>query len=413
MQAVREVWVGIFAAALGGSVGFAFATIFLNRSGTAIDVTTLVLLTSGAGFLIGATATQIWHGGFRRWLVQLIGIDTRSLAVLRIGMAASILIDLWARGRDLTAHYSDDGILPLEIKFYRPSALSLHLLSGDASVQLCLFLVAAVFAVLMLVGYRTRLMVVICWFLLLSLQCRNPTVSTGGDTLLRMMMFWCMFLPLGARYSVDSALNVSLSKRRRWIADAATFALLIQFACMYCFSGLLKTDATWLVDGSAAYYALSLDMLTTSFGKYLLNFPRMLRASSFFLIYIECFAPLLIFFPWRNSVVRTLLFFIFFALHLSFQLTMYIGVFPMVAMVATFAYLPSGVWDRACMPKECTAAGHRNLLRRALRLLPQNGIAIAVNANAVACTYPARRCRYDNRRCYSARTDLGRGRFRR
>ncbi|MEK6249999.1 MAG: HTTM domain-containing protein, partial [Planctomycetales bacterium] len=301
MQAVKEFWVGGFVAALGVIAGFSYGELFGPPQfvpSVLKDLSNFTLFMGFVGFIVGSTGMQIWKGGFSRWARQYFGIDPRSLAVIRIGLGAIVILDLWMRARDLTAHYTNEGILPLGLVNSK-SILSLHVLSGEAWVQMMLFVTTALFAFLMLIGYRTRLMTVICWFLMMSLQCRNPQIASGGDTFLRVMLFWSMFLPLGARYSVDSALNLSFSKRRRRIADAATLALLIQLACVYGFSGALKTHPNWTTNGTAAYYALSLDMLTTPLAGYLLEFPKLLKASTFGVLYLERFAPLLIFFPWR------------------------------------------------------------------------------------------------------------------
>ncbi len=45
------------------------------------------------------------------------------------------------------------------------------------------------------------------WLLFTSLCVRNPFIVHGGDDLLKMMLFWGIFVPWGARYSVDSSLN--------------------------------------------------------------------------------------------------------------------------------------------------------------------------------------------------------------
>ena len=45
---------------------------------------------------------------------QLFGIDLRSLAIFRIGIAAIVVIDLICRAADLEAHYTDVGVLPVD-----------------------------------------------------------------------------------------------------------------------------------------------------------------------------------------------------------------------------------------------------------------------------------------------------------
>src|SRR5215831_12295648 len=115
-----------------------------------------------------------------RWRVttaELFGADLRSLAVFRISLALLILFDLANRSADLTAHYTDLGVLPRgEMISPIPSGwpLSLYFMSGSPHVQVGLFLLAALFAVLLLVGYHTRWMTVASWMLLASLHVRNP-----------------------------------------------------------------------------------------------------------------------------------------------------------------------------------------------------------------------------------------------
>ena len=43
---------------------------------------------------------------------DLFGIDTRSLAVLRVALALIILADLAIRASELSAFYTEDGVLP-------------------------------------------------------------------------------------------------------------------------------------------------------------------------------------------------------------------------------------------------------------------------------------------------------------
>ena len=130
-------------------------------------------------------------------------LDTRSLAVFRIGLASIILVDLVNRARDLTAHYADAGILPRATLWnWMYWYLSPHMISGSVYFEAALFLIAGCFAFLLLVGYKTRLATAATWFLLCSLLVRNPFVSNAGDGLLRLLLLWGIFLPLGASYRV-------------------------------------------------------------------------------------------------------------------------------------------------------------------------------------------------------------------
>jgi hypothetical protein len=145
-----------------------------------------------------------------RWgrakVVELFGADLRLLAALHIVLALLVLGDILSRGTVLYAHYTDYGILPrtaLIGEVLSPWAASLNLMNGGASFQALLFAVASLAALGLLVGYRTGLMNVIVWVFLISVQWRNPLLNGSGEDLLRMLLFWGMFLPLGAYWSVD------------------------------------------------------------------------------------------------------------------------------------------------------------------------------------------------------------------
>ena len=125
-------------------------------------------------------------------LKDLFGIDLRSLALFRIGLALILLVDLGLRMQDLSAHYSDEGVMPrvdLIRQYLDPWHFSFHLMNGTWEFQLVLFIVQWVFAVSLLLGYQTRLSTVVSWILLISLQTRNPLINHGGDTVFRLLFF--------------------------------------------------------------------------------------------------------------------------------------------------------------------------------------------------------------------------------
>ncbi|MCP6719998.1 MAG: HTTM domain-containing protein, partial [Patescibacteria group bacterium] len=164
---------------------------------------------------------------------EYYSIDTRALAVFRIGIALMILADLLLRLRDIGAFYDDSSALPREfvIKNYTifSRLLSIHLLHGSLHFQLVLFFLAGVFSIALLVGYRTRFVTIVSWLLLVSLQIRGPVIIHGADVLLRFMLFWGIFLPLGSRYSLDEKLNTPNKKSvAGQISSLGTLALFLQ-----------------------------------------------------------------------------------------------------------------------------------------------------------------------------------------
>jgi hypothetical protein len=281
--------------------------------------------------------------------VEVFSADLRSLAAFRIVLALLVLGDLATRAMDLSAHYTDQGVLPrsyLVQEEQNPWQVSLNLISGEFFFQALLFGIAALAALGLLVGYRTRLMTVIVFVLLFSIQWRNPGVLTGGDRLLRVLIFWGMFLPLGAYWSIDRALKAVTPRLSMRFFSLATVGLFLQIASMYWFTAIEKSGREWRVDGTALYYALSIDKFTTPVGAYLYEFPTLLQVMTFATIVLEAFGPFLLFSPFLTGPVRTVAVLAFMSLHFGIRMTMGIGIFPFVSAFCMVCFLPGCFWDR-------------------------------------------------------------------
>ncbi|HEX6033623.1 MAG TPA: DCC1-like thiol-disulfide oxidoreductase family protein [Anaerolineales bacterium] len=279
---------------------------------------------------------------------DFFGADLRSLAALRVSMAVLIIVDLLRRSQDLTAHYTDFGVLPRTELLQDSSRwrISLHLANGTWEFQALLFVIAGILALALFVGYRTRLATIGSWFLLASLHSRNPVILDGGDVLLRVILFWGMFLPWGTYWSVDRALNSREIALPRRTLSAATFAYVSQIVLMYWFSAMLKTGVEWLPEGTAIYYALQFDQMVTPFAQYLLSFPSLLSTLTYSVYWFEFFGPLLLFSPVLTGPIRTFAILCFFLLHFGIGICLNIGIFTWVAPLAMLGLLPSWFWDK-------------------------------------------------------------------
>ncbi|MBV9146523.1 MAG: HTTM domain-containing protein [Acidobacteria bacterium] len=295
---------------------------------------------------------------FFSYLRSAYSLDLRSLALFRIGLALVLLGDLLVRSFDLTAFYTDWGVLPraaLLDKFAPADRFSIHLMSGQPFFQWLLFGVAAIFAFMLLFGVKTRFAAVASWLMLVSLQNRNPEILQGGDVYLRQLAFWAMFLPIGALYSVDSALNTSsqqeASGRKKFsFFSVPGLALLIQVALVYIFAVVLKTGSAWHSEHSAVYLALNIQQMSTPIGHLLLHFPRLLPWLTRGTLFYEGLIPVLVLMPLFFGPVRTLAALLIIILHASLGLSIRLGHFPWIAGIATLALLPGWFWERA-LPK--------------------------------------------------------------
>ena len=290
-------------------------------------------------------------GRVRAKIVELFGADLRSLAVFRIVLALLALADLTIRATDLYQHYTDAGVLPRTVlveEILSSWAFSLNLMNGGSFFQALLFGVAALAALGMLVGYRTRLMTFVVWIVLLSIQVRNPLVNGSESLLLRMLLFWGMLLPLGAYWSVDRARSALPRPSPRFLS-LATFGLFMQIAFVYWFTAALKSGPEWRSDFTALYYALSLDQLATPIGHFLLGFPTLLQVLTFGTFALEATGLILLFCPFFTGPVRTGAALAVMSLHFGIWLTMDIGIFPWISAFCMVCFFPTWFWEKAAM----------------------------------------------------------------
>jgi hypothetical protein len=316
----------------------------------------------------------------------MFAIDPRSLAAFRIGIALLILCDLFNRAGDLQAFYADDGLLPrtarLEMLGYGDPLgfqhqWSIHLLNGQWWSQALLAGMSALFAAWLLVGYRTQLAAILSWILVVSTEYRNPMITDAGDSILRALLFWSLFLPLGLCWSVDRALlNQSpddpAENQSAPINSVLSAVLLLQLAIMYWASAAFKWHPVWIHDFSAVHYALQADTLAKPVGIFLREHLAVMRWLTAATVLIEICAPLLAFSPWGNRWCRGIAIVILVAFHGGLSATLALGLFPWICITGWLLFVPTSFWNWIGQKQSLRKLEHgiRKLLMRCLELLP-------------------------------------------
>ena len=217
-------------------------------------------------------------------------------------------------------------------------------MSGEYGFEVLLFVLAVIFAFFLLIGLFTRIATIISWALLVSLNLRNPLVLQGGDTLFKCLMFWSIFIPWGARFSVDSFLTKN-KKVNNFVFSAGAMAFIFQIMLLYFFSATLKTGDFWVEDYTAVYYALSLGHFSHLLGQYLYQFPYLMKTMTFSVYWIELLGPFLLLIPYKNGFFRILFIVLFGSLQFGLTSTMRLGLFPWFSMMALLILLPSSFWE--------------------------------------------------------------------
>ncbi len=280
-------------------------------------------------------------------LARAWSLDLRSLSLFRVGLALIIIVDLFLRARYLTEHYTDMGIFPRKafIELWENSTTwTLHTASGQLWFQILIFLVHGFFALWLLVGYRTKVAAIVLWILTVSLHNRNMIINSAADDLLRVVLFWSIFLPLDRYWSWDK--NKYPLPTLKQVITLWTIGFIAQQVFLYWVTAYMKLWPEWYVTHSAVYEILSLQTFRLPFGLILYTHPTVMRFLSGASMFAEFIGPLLLILPIFHTWARIGGMLTIIGLHFWIMTHISVGIFPWVSIVAMLAFLPSGFWDR-------------------------------------------------------------------
>jgi len=297
--------------------------------------------------------------------------------LFRILLGFMLLRDWFGRLPYLRDFYTEDGVLPLSAHLPATSGLyhfSLfdHLQSLP-SVQFAFF-VGLVGYLGILLGYKTRVSLIVSFVFLTSMLNRNPLILSNSHLVLVTMLLWTLFLPMGKRFALDCIKNKNNSNEAKEQSkptetgleseqqtdqrpaqrtapshrsmDAeilskpspAAFAIVLQIALIYFWSAVVKYGESWQ-DGTAVFLSLQLDQFVTPLGHTVAQLPLgWLSIMTFATLTLEWSAPLLILSPFAQPLLRRLAILALTSMHMGIMLTMNVGDFSPI-MVATYALL--------------------------------------------------------------------------
>ncbi|MBI1281455.1 MAG: hypothetical protein GC179_25230 [Anaerolineaceae bacterium] len=273
-------------------------------------------------------------------------VDARPLGLFRIAFAALMLkeaiyhifvADIW---------YSDGGMLPSAL-LPRVSPTTPTLMSGlsETWMAIAFFALWAVVAFLLLIGWQTRLMSILNLVLLVSVINRNQLVVTGADSVMQVLAFWSLFVPLGCCYSVDARRRVSNQRPTTYAFPVRMIQL--QIALVYIFTTIFKLQGQTWPSGDALYMAMQVRMHTFPLAEWLLinASTSVLRTLTYIALLIEGGFALLVFAPIFQPYLRRVGLIAGVMLHIGIGLVMNIPNFPLVMIISYLMLLDSGWVD--------------------------------------------------------------------
>jgi hypothetical protein len=281
---------------------------------------------------------------------RLVTPNFQSLSAFRIVLAGCLFGDYLLSIRpSLDDFYGEAGILPLSALWSDPGLPVAALISRalDAlGLSLVLPYLYPVALLTFAIGYHTRLSNALVLVFNSYLYWRNLYVVSGAEDLARLLLIWCLFLPLNRYWSIDAALDPK--SRERPYPVLPFVALRLQIVSLYVFSGLFKlAGARWL-DGSAVAMVLTDNMFGgTATGLYLAShFPGLLVLVTYATIGLQLALPFLVYSPWHNDVTRGVALAGAAAMHASFIFCLNIGAFPYISLATLILLVPDSWWNR-------------------------------------------------------------------
>jgi len=279
---------------------------------------------------------------------EIFSLDLRSLAMLRIGLGLFILGEALCLLPYVNLLLSSDGVLPTALIDLNNREYAyqwqLYFFSDAQLWPYFLLTITILSAVALILGFYTRTATFLCWILLAALMQRNPHIAYGAYPLALMILFWSLFLPLGARFALDSCYRGSIAKVGQ-IFSIATVGLYTLFVILYLSAALYKLDLASWSEGTHIYYALSMLDQPRWLGQVIYQYPQLLEHLTYQTIFLELFGPLLFISPIATKIVRSIVIAIFLLFHLGLALTLSLGLFPLINIALLLGFLPPAFWS--------------------------------------------------------------------
>lgn len=289
---------------------------------------------------------------------NLFKLDLRSLALARVLLGILLFFDLGRRLDDLEVFFSDSGILSRAELIQNseiPWRMTLLNLNGSYEFALILCLLGMLASITFTLGWKTRISNLIVWLVTISFQARFPEGATsGGDMLIRIFLFWSLFLPMSAFYSFDRAVSEEKPKENEYLSVFSGMWI-IQVFLLYFFTFFYKWAPVYHTEFDAVWYMLQLDIFITPVGRWMGQQYMLTKFLSFTCYALELIGPLMLLVPWKRDLWRGIAVLSFWGFHLGIGLTMHLGNFVPICLIIWVGLIPTAWWDYLALKLKTSA----------------------------------------------------------
>lgn len=274
------------------------------------------------------------------WFTRYDPIST-SIFRISLGLLISIMFICnyvnWERFYDASGVISLHETVPIPDNVPEDTCSVFHLTEGTVPIKIYWW-IGMIAALFFTAGFQTRLATIVLYIIQASMIHRNYIIVNGDDLVIRMLLFYSCFFPLGYCLSIDSWIKQKQGKSlptsefpRMWPIRL----MQINIALIYVISLPYKLvgDVAW-VNGQAIYYTATSNM----WGRF--PFPEAFYAYNCLLsklmtygtVLIEGSFPILVWFKETTLIVTLLIA----SLHLGIAVFVPNVLFFTLAMVCSF-----------------------------------------------------------------------------
>lgn len=256
----------------------------------------------------------------RIWAALTRPVDALPLDIFRV-LVGLVLLAYFIRTLLEAQDFSGpDGLLDhlLIRKIYWFTEIGLFQPWMGLEVFQAMFIVACLCCVPLILGYRVKLFAAILYVIAVSTYRRNFIVMYVDDSIMHLLLFWMLVLPVGRTLVIGEWLKDRKTAWERWKTVAVpSFALRCFFwnlILLYLVAGLWKWTSPMWLDGTALYVVFKLPI------SYLHEFwgPQhipLLKVFDYATLFLEPLIPLMFFLP-RGSYAKYFLLAAFIGLHI-------------------------------------------------------------------------------------------------
>jgi hypothetical protein len=279
----------------------------------------------------------------KKWITTYFNknyIDNNWLSMLRIGVAITLILKILIEFKDSFLIYGSYGIvqntitekldMKYKITFYQIYPFFKNFLTEPEFLTV-FFLVYIFFAILLLIGLKTKIVAIVCWLFHVLLLNNSPLTSYGLDSFLLSLLFYCCIFPVHLSWSVDYWRKPILIDENQ----LKLFLIFIQLnlCIVYATAGLSKLEGQTWSNGDAIWFAITQPQFFSRFTMPLLNFlstyPLTVKFLTWGTLVLEISYAIFI---WIKNI-RVAFFFAIIMMHLFIGVIMQLYLFSLIMIV--------------------------------------------------------------------------------